>query len=169
MKKIILWFVLLLSSISNIWAENIHLESEYLPESGNDSLFVFLWNSGVILLFLFFFFGLLWYWYSLFQNNKREFKKVTPKKTPKEIIFPEVTSESFNKNIHEIFITYLEETFYGKDFYYKTLSEIANEIDKTDFPKIHEIIELLQKVKYSPDTSKKKLLLEKLQQIIKPH
>lgn len=169
MKKIIVWFMLLLSLISNTLAENITLESEYLPESSNDSLFIFLWNSGVILLFLFFFFGLLWYWYSLFQNNKREFKKITPRKISKEIIFPEITSESFNKNIHDIFIKYLEEKFYGKDFYYKTLSEIAGEIDKSDFPEIHKIIELLQKVKYSADKSQKELLLEKLQQIIKPH
>ena len=46
--------------------------------------------------------------------------------------------------------------------------EIANEIDKKEYPEIHIIIELLQKVKYSPDKSQKELLLEKLQQIIKP-
>lgn len=168
MNKINLFLIIFFWLYIKIFAQNNLLDAEYIPESKKDFLFTFLWNP-IIIIFFVFFLWLLWYWYSLFQNNKREFKKVTPKKTPKEIIFPEVTSESFNKNIHEIFITYLEEKFYGKDFYYKTLSEIANEIDKTDFPQIHEIILLLQKVKYSSDTSQKKLLLEKLQQIIKPH
>ncbi|MGE4443459.1 MAG: hypothetical protein AB7E37_00520 [Candidatus Altimarinota bacterium] len=168
MNKINLFLIIFFGLYIKIFAQNNLLDAEYIPESKKDFLFTFLGNP-IIIIFFVFFLGLLGYWYSLFQNNKREFKKVTPKKTPKEIIFPEVTSESFNKNIHEIFITYLEEKFYGKDFYYKTLSEIANEIDKTDFPQIHEIILLLQKVKYSSDTSQKKLLLEKLQQIIKPH
>lgn len=144
------------------------IKSESLPESNKGFLFTFLWNP-IILIFFLFFLWLLWYWYSLFQNNKKVFAQKMPDIPKKEIIFPLQDDIDFEAKMYDIFIKYLEETFYGKDFYYKTLSEITSEIDKTDFPQIHEIIELLQKVKYSPDKSQKKLLLEKLQQIIKPH
>lgn len=144
------------------------IKSESLPESNKGFLFTFLWNP-IILIFFLFFLWLLWYWYSLFQNNKKIFAQKIPDIPKKEIIFPLQDDVDFEAKMYDIFIKYLEETFYGKDFYYKTLSEIANEIDKKEYPEIHIIIELLQKVKYSPDKSQKELLLEKLQQIIKPH
>lgn len=144
------------------------IKSESIPESNKGFLFTFLWNP-IILIFFLFFLWLLWYWYSLFQNNKKVFAQKMPDIPKKEIIFPLQEDIDFEAKMYDIFIKYLEETFYGKDFYYKTLSEIANEIDKKEYPEIHIIIELLQKVKYSPDKSQKELLLEKLQQIIKPH
>lgn len=144
------------------------IKSESIPESNKGFLFTFLWNP-IILIFFLFFLWLLWYWYSLFQNNKKVFAQKMPDIPKKEIIFPLQDDIDFEAKMYDIFIKYLEETFYGKDFYYKTLSEIANEIDKKEYPEIHIIIELLQKVKYSPDKSQKELLLEKLQQIIKPH
>lgn len=144
------------------------IKSESIPESNKGFLFTFLWNP-IILIFFLFFLWLLWYWYSLFQNNKKVFAQKMPDIPKKEIIFPLQDDSDFEAKMYDIFIKYLEETFYGKDFYYKTLSEIANEIDKKEYPEIHIIIELLQKVKYSPDKSQKELLLEKLQQIIKPH
>lgn len=144
------------------------IKNESLPESNKGFLFTFLWNPIIIIFFLFFLW-LLWYWYSLFQNNKKVFAQKMPDIPKKEIIFPLQDDIDFEAKMYDIFIKYLEETFYGKDFYYKTLSEIANEIDKKEYPEIHIIIELLQKVKYSPDKSQKELLLEKLQQIIKPH
>lgn len=144
------------------------IKSESIRESNKGFLFTFLWNP-IILIFFLFFLWLLWYWYSLFQNNKKVFAQKMPDIPKKEIIFPLQDDIDFEAKMYDIFIKYLEETFYGKDFYYKTLSEIANEIDKKEYPEIHIIIELLQKVKYSPDKSQKELLLEKLQQIIKPH
>lgn len=144
------------------------IKSESIPESNKGFLFTFLWNP-IILIFFLFFLWLLWYWYSLFQNNKKVFAQKMPDIPKKEIIFPLQDDIDFEAKMYDIFIKYLEETFYGKDFYYKTLSEISSEIDKKEYPEIHIIIELLQKVKYSPDKSQKELLLEKLQQIIKPH
>ncbi len=144
------------------------IKNESLPERNKGFLFTFLWNPIIIIFFLFFLW-LLWYWYSLFQNNKKIFAQKMPNTPKKEIIFPLQDDTDFESKMYDIFIKYLEETFYGKDFYYKTLSEIASEIDKKEYPEIHSIIELLQKIKYSPDKSQKKLLLEKLQQIIKPH
>lgn len=168
MNKINLFLIIFFWLYIKIFAQNNLLDAEYIPESKKDFLFTFLWNP-IIIIFVVFFLWLLWYWYSLFQNNKKIFSQKMPNIPKKEIIFPHIDDDFFTDLVYNIFVKYLEEIFYGKDFYYKTLSEIANEIDKTDFPQIHEIILLLQKVKYSSDTSQKKLLLEKLQQTIKPH
>ncbi len=141
------------------------VKNEYVPESKRGFLFTFLWNP-IIIIFLIFFFWLLWYWYSLFQNNKKAFAVKTPVVPKKEIVFPEIDDENFSDLLYKIFIEYLEKKFYGTDFYYKTLSEIGSEIDKKKYPEIHEIIWLFQKVKYSAEKLEKEELVERVKKII---